>query len=134
MYEEGKRIIDIAQMYGKASSTIATILLALKKKRLEILNEVGNLLLVWVNENQLAGDTINETSISEKARVLYDLIHRTPQGLFKASRCWFHKFNNRTDINCTTRHGEVASADKKAAEEFVKEFKRLVESEGYIAQ
>ena len=47
-------------------------LIASKKKRPEILNEVENMLFVWVNENQLMGDNINETSICEKARVVYD--------------------------------------------------------------
>ena len=42
--------------------------------------------------------------------------------------------NNWTGIHCITCHGEAASADTKAAEEFIKEFKRLIESEGYIMQ
>ena len=84
-YKEGKLIIDIARKYSKASSTIATIikkndikgfavskgvtLIASKKQQPDILNEVENLLLVWMNKKQLVGDTINETSIYERQRL-----------------------------------------------------------------
>ena len=100
---------------GKASSTITTILkkkenikglmwpkgvtlFASKKKWPEILNEVEKLLLVWVNEKQLPGDSISDILICEKARALYDdLLHRTPvcsadeEGSFQTSQGWFHK-------------------------------------------
>ena len=59
---------------------------------------------------------------------------RQTEGSFKASQGCVQKFKNRSGIYCVTRHGEAASADTKAAEDFVKEFKRLVESEGYVAQ
>ena len=87
------------------------------------------------------GDTINETLICEKAKALYnDLLRRTPatspdeEGVFKASRGCFQKFKNRTGIHCVTHHWEAANADTKAAEDLVKEFKTLVESDGYVAQ
>ena len=57
-----------------------------------------------------------------------------PQQEFKASHGWFEKFKRRTGIHSVVRHGEAASADVKAANEFVKKFERLVNSEGYVAQ
>ena len=74
-YKEGKWIIDTAHEYSKASSTIAMIikkkkdikgfaeakgvtLIASKKQLPEILNEAENLLVEWINEKQLGGDSI----------------------------------------------------------------------------
>ena len=157
-YEEGKRITEIARELGKAFSTIATIIkkkedikaadaskgikfLTSKKKRPEILNEVEKLLLIWINEKQLAGDSISEAIICEKAKALYaDLLRQVAgsskeeQVEFKASRGWFEKFRKRTGIHSVVRHGEAASSDAAAAAAFKTEFKSLVESEGYLPQ
>ena len=157
-YEEGTRIIDIARELGKAFSTIATIIkkkeaikaadaskdikfLTSKKKRPEIMNEVEKLLLLWINQKQLAGDSISQAIICEKAKALHaDLLQQVAgsseeeQVEFKASRGWFEKFRKRTGIHSVVRHGEAASADAAAAEAFKIEFKRLVESEGYFPQ
>ena len=45
---------------------------------------------------------------------------------FKASRGWFDKFKKQTGIHSMVRHSEVASSDKRGAEEFVNEFKDYV--------
>ena len=62
---------------GKAFSTIATILkeeeikwidvafIASKMKWPEILNEVEKLLLLWINEKQLTGDSVSKMTICE---------------------------------------------------------------------
>ncbi|GIX94528.1 hypothetical protein CDAR_55121 [Caerostris darwini] len=59
------------------------------------------LLMVWVTEKQLQGDTLTQTIICEKARAIYrDLLKQTPQTSideaseesFKASRGWFENF------------------------------------------
>ena len=88
-YEEGARIIDIVRELGKASSTIAMIvekkdkikgfdvskgvtLIAPKKKRPEILNEVEKLLLKWIKEKQFSGDSVHNIVICEKARAIHE--------------------------------------------------------------
>ena len=43
-----------------------------KKKRPEILNEVEKLLLEWIKEKQLSGDSISDNAICEKARALHE--------------------------------------------------------------
>ena len=144
-YEEGKRITEIARELGKAFSTIATIIkkkedikaadaskgikfLTSKKKRPEILNEVEKLLLIWINEKQLAGDSISEAIICEKAKALYaDLLRQVAgsskeeQVEFKASRGWFEKFRKRTGIHSVVRHREAVSSDAAAAAAEIKE-------------
>ena len=58
--------------------------------------------------------------------------HRRPR--FRASHGWFDRFKKRTGIHSIVRHGEAASSDQKAAEEFVKKFEELINQEGYIPQ
>ncbi|XP_068224423.1 tigger transposable element-derived protein 1-like [Palaemon carinicauda] len=53
---------------------------------------------------------------------------------FKASHGWFDLFMKRSGIHSVVRHGQAASSDKKAAEEFLKNFENLISREGYIAQ
>ena len=43
---------------------------SLTSKRLLAVEEVGKLLMVWINEKQLAGDSVSEAIICEKARIL----------------------------------------------------------------
>ena len=57
------------------------------------------MLLILINEKQLAGDTVTENFICEKAKALYtDLISKLPgmstenKEAFKASREWFDNF------------------------------------------
>ena len=75
------------------------------------------LLIVWIKEKQLAGDTVMMAIICEKARASYaDLLQQTPNTSadgasgepFKVSRGWFE------GIHSVVRHGEAASADIKA--------------------
>ncbi|XP_014790984.1 tigger transposable element-derived protein 1-like [Octopus bimaculoides] len=63
------------------------------------------LLLQWINEKQLARDTITETIVCEKAGALYgDLLKKSPgtsteetsADAFKVSRGWFDNFKKRT--------------------------------------
>ncbi|UYV61838.1 GREM2 [Cordylochernes scorpioides] len=75
------------------------------------------LLMVWVTEKQLQGDTLTQTIICEKARAIYgDLLKQTPQTSideaseesFKASRGWFENFKKRSGIHSVVRHDLTA--------------------------
>ncbi|GBM44677.1 Tigger transposable element-derived protein 1 [Araneus ventricosus] len=101
------------------------------------------LLMVWVTEKQLKGDTLIQGIIWEKARAIYcDLLNQTPrtstdeasEDSFKASRGWFDNFRKRTGIHSVVRHGKAASSDVKAAEDYLKTFSELIEANGYIPQ
>ncbi|BFZ13884.1 hypothetical protein BsWGS_16923 [Bradybaena similaris] len=144
-YEKGIRLVDLAIEYGRNPSTIGTILKqkkALKaatpskgpsimsKRRSSVHDEMGRLLLLWIKE--IAGDTVTETIISEKATTIFnDLLtedagkctaDQEPHPEFKASRGWFEKFKRRTGIHSVLRHGEASSSDQKGAEEFDRKF------------
>ncbi|XP_060679998.1 tigger transposable element-derived protein 1-like [Hemiscyllium ocellatum] len=151
-HKNGARVSDLAMQYDMAKLTICTILknkealkaadvakgvTILTKQRPKLLDEVEKLLLVWINQKELAGDSVNETIICEKAlHIHHDLLATPPSTStasieeFKASIGRFDKFRPRTGIHSVIRHGEAASSDKKAAEDFVKEFNKFVEDEG----
>ena len=162
-HERGVRVSDLAKQYGRNMSTISTILkqkdaikavkpskgiTIISKRRSPTLEEMERLLLIWIKDKEMAGDTITEVIICEKACAIYaDLKAAEDNGgdagesstdptfeEFKASRGWFEKFKKRTGIHSVVRHGEASSSDTKAAEEFVKLFEKIVIEEGYVAQ
>ena len=154
--ETGMKQSTICAKFGLAQSTVATILknkdhiksadsakgaFIITKHRPQIVEEVEKLLLVWINEKQLAGDSVSEVIICEKARRIHsDLLKESPgtstteETPFKASRGWFEKFRHRSGIHSVMRQGEGASSDKEAAESFTKEFKQFVDDEGLLSQ
>ena len=86
---------------------------------------------------------MTEGAVCKKAHAIYDdLLQQTSgtsvdeasEDLFKASWGWFENFKKRTGIHSVVRHGEAASADVKAAEDYIKTFAELIEAEGYIPQ
>ncbi|GIX83271.1 tigger transposable element-derived protein 1 [Caerostris darwini] len=95
-------------------------------------------------QKQLQGEIpLTQTIICEKARAIYgDLLKQTPQTSideaseesFKASRGWFEYFKKRSGIHSFVRHGEAASSDMKAAEDYIKTFSDLIKAQGYISQ
>ncbi|GFT09924.1 HTH CENPB-type domain-containing protein [Nephila pilipes] len=102
------------------------------------------LLLLWIKEKQLAGDSVFEAIICEKAGAIFQDLKRdvtemegeSSQGVegFKASRGWFDNFKKRSGIRSVIRHVEASSADIKAAENFIKVFENLISEEGYLPQ
>ncbi|GFS93895.1 HTH CENPB-type domain-containing protein [Nephila pilipes] len=102
------------------------------------------LLLLWIKEKQLAGESVSEAIICEKAGAIFQDLKRdvtemegeSSQGGegFKASRGWFDNFKKRSGIRSVIRHVEASSADIKAAENFIKVFENLISEEGYLPQ
>ncbi|UYV61277.1 hypothetical protein LAZ67_1004216 [Cordylochernes scorpioides] len=167
-HEQGVRVVDLSRQYGRSTSTscmsttsTSMICSVLKRKesiksvtpakgltiisklRTSLHENMEKLLMVWVTEKQLQGDTLTQTIICEKARAIYgDLLKQTPQTSideaseesFKASRGWFENFKKRSGIHSIVRHGEAASSDMKAVEDYIKTFSDLIKAQGYISQ
>ncbi|GFT99759.1 jerky protein homolog-like [Nephila pilipes] len=157
-HERGVSIIDLANEYGRNPSTISTIIkqkeairklqpkgvTIISKLRTNIHDEMEQLLLLWIKEKQLAGDSVSEAIICEKAGAIFQDLKRdvtetegeSSQGGegFKASRGWFDNFKKRNGIHSVIRHGEASSGDIKAAENFIKVFEKLISEEGYLPQ
>jgi hypothetical protein len=155
-YERGVRIVDLAAKHGVASSSIATILkkkeeikaasvaagvktLASQSQRSSVNEEMEKLLMIWINERQMAGDTMTQEMICSKARMIYENLKKNVAGHstaeaeeeFKGSREWFEKFKRRSGIHSVIRHGEEASANKEEAEKFAREFQEWTIIHGY---
>jgi len=154
-YENGVRVSNLASTYGIPKSTISTFLKnkeilkaadvakgskGISKQRPQIIEEVEKLLLVFINEKQLKGDSVSEAFICEKALNIYgDLVNKIPGASskdfdFNASRGWFEKFKKRSGIHSVLRHGEAASSNKEGAEKFKKEFSDFIKAEGLVPQ
>ncbi|GFT27189.1 tigger transposable element-derived protein 1 [Nephila pilipes] len=133
-HDRGVRIIDLANEYGRNPSTISTII-----KQKEAIKK-----LQPSKGKQLAGDSVSEAIICEKAGAIFQDLKRdvtetereSSQGGegFKASRGWFDNFKKRSGIHSVIRHGEASSGDIKAAENFIKVFEKLISEEGYLSQ
>ncbi|GFS75253.1 HTH CENPB-type domain-containing protein [Nephila pilipes] len=119
-HESGVRINDLANEYGSNPFTISTIIKQkeaikklqpskgvniISKLRTNIHDEMEQLLLLWIKEKQLAGDSVSEAIICEKAGAIFQDLKRditekegeSSQGGegFKASRGWFDNFKKR---------------------------------------
>ncbi|KAJ7338433.1 hypothetical protein JRQ81_012087, partial [Phrynocephalus forsythii] len=93
-YENGARLMDLSKQYDMPRTTIATIIKnkdmikeadvakgvsILTKSRPQSVEEMEKLLLIWINEKQVAGDSISESLICEKVLRLHaDIIARSP--------------------------------------------------------
>lgn len=107
-------------------------------------------LALWISDCRKKNIPLDTNTIREKARQLYgkftdggddnpdDPQPRTSTASptkpteFTASKGWFDKFQRRFNLKSVSLHGEAGSADKPAAEEYVKEtFKTIIEEGGY---
>ncbi|GFU39074.1 tigger transposable element-derived protein 1 [Nephila pilipes] len=80
------------------------------------------LLLLWIKEKQLAGDSVSEAIICEKAGSIFqDLKREVTETEGESSQG-------------IIRHGEASSGDIKEAENFIKVFEKLFSEEGYLPQ
>ncbi|XP_067947109.1 tigger transposable element-derived protein 1-like [Watersipora subatra] len=157
--ERGVRVSDLAKQYGRNISTISTILkqkeviksikpskgiCIISKRRSCTLDEMERLLLIWIEDQEMAGSTITESIICAKARSIYydlkaancgdsiggSLTDSTTQE-FKASRGWWQNFRKRTG---TLSAGETSSSEIQAVHEFSVLFEKIVQEEGYVPQ
>ncbi|XP_068241084.1 putative CENPB DNA-binding domain-containing protein 1 [Palaemon carinicauda] len=81
----------------------------ISKRFSPIIEEMERLLLIWIKDREIVGDTITETIISEKAHAIFTDLKEASSGGdagesstepssddFKASRGWFEKFKKRS--------------------------------------
>ncbi|XP_068205440.1 tigger transposable element-derived protein 1-like [Palaemon carinicauda] len=144
----GMQLSVLAKEYGRNPSTTGTFLkqkeaiktetpskgvTVFSSKRSPVHDEMERLLLVWIKDIEMAGDTITEVIICQKSSAIFsDLGHAQAEANagegtskqelpeVKASCGWFEKFKRRSGIHSVVRHGEAASSDTKATEAFVK--------------
>ncbi|XP_068235790.1 putative CENPB DNA-binding domain-containing protein 1 [Palaemon carinicauda] len=95
-YEEGMRIVTLASAYGCNQSTIGTIIknkeaikasksskgmTVLASGKISINDEMERLLLLWIKEKEIAGDTLTQSVILHKASTIFtDLVEAQRDG------------------------------------------------------
>ena len=157
-FENCVRVSGLAAQYNMVKSTYSTFLKNTKeaiktvdvvrevtivhsKQRPLIIDEVEKLLLIWIKEKELDGDSIREGIICEKTLCIYaDLLEETLStcaeceswSTFNASRGWFKKLKYRRGIHGVVRHGEAVSSNKEAAEKYAGEFRDFANAGGYL--
>ncbi|GFY78459.1 jerky protein homolog-like [Trichonephila inaurata madagascariensis] len=110
------------------------------KQRSAIHDKMERLLLVWISEREMKRDVTNMPIIQKKAFEIFEKLQEQTPGLsseeleFKATTGWFTKFKRKSGIKHVLMHGESASADKEAAEEYCLKFQEFIETEGYRPQ
>lgn len=78
---------------------VAKEVMVLITQKTQVLEEVENLLLVWLNKKLLAGDSFSEAMVCEKSGKLHsDLLQENhftiaTSDASKVSRHWFYKFH-----------------------------------------
>ncbi|XP_029633927.1 uncharacterized protein LOC115209617 isoform X3 [Octopus sinensis] len=138
-HENGASVSNLSLEYRVAKSTICTILknkckfknvrvakgiTKLSKSRNNFIEEMENLLLVWIKEKEIARENISESMICVKAKQLFDdLVANSPSGNdtvldFLASKGWFTRFRKRNGLHNDVKCDKSASADHKVARKF----------------
>ncbi|XP_067947243.1 tigger transposable element-derived protein 1-like [Watersipora subatra] len=158
-YEKGVPVSELAQQYDRNTSTICTIikqkdnikdikpakgLTIVYKRHSDLHDEMERLLMIWIKNKQLAGDSITEIILCEKASAIYqDLkVKQTDkkgetsasEETLKASRGSFVNFKKRTGIHSVVRHGEAASSNSKASAEYINTCASIITQQGYTPQ
>ena len=111
-------------------------------------------LALWIADCQRKDIPLDTNMITIKAKLLYDTFAAKetedgqgededldnqqagtssdlqPRKRFSASKGWFQKFQKRYGLKSISLHGEVASADKDAAEAYIRETFHEINAEG----
>ncbi|GIY84203.1 HTH CENPB-type domain-containing protein [Caerostris extrusa] len=150
-FEMGAKQINLSKEYNLSRSTLATIIkradyykkldvakgvTVLSPRRNKVIEEMEKLLLLWINDKQLKGDSISQSMICIKAQNFYqELLATMPSTSigkdinydFMASKGWFEKFKNRSGIHSVLKH------KRKKNDNIVKQL-NVIEPENYSSE
>lgn len=140
------RVADIARRFNMPWSTVKDIIkdkeryhdvakqthgsIKMVKLRNANLITIETRLLKWFKSKREEDADISSEAIRKKALSIFAEVKKEDPTCtleFKASVGWFTRFQKRTGIKLSIRHGEAASADKFAANAYRETFKTLVE-------
>lgn len=155
-YEGGKSVMVIARQTGMSHSTIVTILknknkvteavkgsASLKTTRLTKIREgpisdMEKLLMTWIEDQTQKRVPLSTMMITAKAKSLFAMLKEKAgpdyDVEFTASSGWLKRFKNRYPLQNAKASGESASADVKAAEEFLESLDKLIVEGNYLPE
>ncbi|GFS79260.1 tigger transposable element-derived protein 1 [Nephila pilipes] len=117
-HEQGVRVVDLSRQYGSSTSMICD-------------REAAPRRYLDADHHLREGKSDLRRFAEANPADFHD---EASEESFKASRGWFENFRKRTGIHSVVRHGEAASSDMKAAEDYIKTFSDLIKAQGYISQ
>ena len=132
--EAGEKRGNVCSSLGLAPATVSTIMAnaekikqsAQKTTKLSASNvsytrnfnieKMEQLLTLWIDDLNQKRIPVTHRAIAAKARSLFEEIQRKEGGneTFTASKGWFTRFKQRSQIHCMKVSGETASADIEA--------------------
>lgn len=158
--ENGESQASIGRFYDLSRSTVSSILkekekikqyvrsagnvcsgTIISKRRGAVVEEMEKSLTVWIEDQHQKNIPLSLSVIQGKASSLFEDWKKklgedtTDVGLsnFKASRGWFDRYKSRAGLHNIKLTGESASADKEAADKFVRTFAEIVDAGNYSA-
>ena len=102
--------------------------------RSPVMKEMEKLLLTWLDHQNKLNVPVRMSLIQVKAKSTYYDLEGDDKKAFNASSGWFANFRKRYGYHNIKMTGEVASADKKAAEEYHGNLKTIIEEGDYSAK
>ena len=150
-YDQGQRTSDIVRATGVSESTLRTIRASREKiagsialgstgaaKRTHTvrnpgLNRTEEMLKDWITKQTQRNIPVSMGIIQTKAREIYGTVTKddVEPKPFAASSGWVANFKARFGFHNVKFSGEAASADKPAAEDYIKYLKGYMEEHGY---
>ena len=137
-------ISRLSSSYCNITEQMETLLLVrINEKQMagDITEQTETLLLVRINEKQMAGDSVCEVIICEKAKQLFEELRakapstRTgPVKELSGTKDWYTGFRKRTGLHSVLRHGEAVRRNRDAADQHRKKFKKITEEGGFVSQ
>ena len=147
----GEKRANVCSYLGLAPATISTIMAkgekikqsAQKATKLRASNvsytrnfnieKMGQLLTLWVDDLNKKRIHLTRRAIAAKARSLFDEIQQKEGGneTFTASKEWFARFKQCSQIHCTKISGEAAGADMRTTRALESHSQPLSKEEHY---
>uniref|UniRef100_H9GPB4 HTH CENPB-type domain-containing protein n=1 Tax=Anolis carolinensis TaxID=28377 RepID=H9GPB4_ANOCA len=158
MLQERRSYAAVGRHYGINESTVrsikkeeknirstATVTFNKMAKRVitprnKLIVKMESVLALWIHDCREENISLDTNTIRTKAMQLYDRTSTstdfpTESGKFAASKGWFHTFQKHYGLKSVCLHGEAASADKAAAEDYVNNtFKEILKEGGYQSE
>ena len=90
----------------------------------------------WINNQVGEGSTISEILLRTIAiRIMKEMsVQVGVEMKFTASPRWLRNFCNRSKVKSVSRMGESLMVDDDKVNNFVQEFEKMIENEGYSAE
>jgi hypothetical protein len=130
---------DKVRIMQQVKSSVPMQTMIISKKRVILIEEMGKLLLIWIEDLQQQRMPISLMLIQEKTLCLSEDLKRKHRErddghTFIASHGQFQRFKAHAKLHNIKVTGKTASADTVAATEFPKTLAEIIKNKDYLPQ